>query len=246
MTRASDSLCATQPPRRAGGFAGRAAPRLPAVGFLHSYINPAHEKRVGELPGRELPGRELPGVAISLSHEVSPEMREYERLSTACANACVQPEGEARLHVLSGAVKYGTTVFEGICAYRNPTDGPRCSRRDSSLGALPEGLDHCRPLAQEAFLVVEVDAHPELARTGLDNGPQPGHAILHRACHREPLGQVVEEPELANQLPVQAVRLVVLIRMVTAPELEDGALELRWNMLAGDAEAAQVAPGRRE
>ena len=57
-----------------------------AIGFLHSYVNPAHEKRAGELLARE-----LPGVLISLSHEVSPEMREYERFSTACANAYVQP-----------------------------------------------------------------------------------------------------------------------------------------------------------
>lgn len=33
------------------------------------------------------------------------------------------PESEAKLHILTGAVKYGATVFEGICAYRNPSDG---------------------------------------------------------------------------------------------------------------------------
>ncbi len=57
-----------------------------AVGFLHSYINAAHEQRAGEI----LAGL-LPGVEISLSSEVSPEMREFERISTACANAYVQP-----------------------------------------------------------------------------------------------------------------------------------------------------------
>ena len=57
-----------------------------AVGFLHSYANPAHERRV-----RELLGAELPGVPVSLSSEVSPEMREYERFTTTCANAYVQP-----------------------------------------------------------------------------------------------------------------------------------------------------------
>ncbi|MBV9377553.1 MAG: hydantoinase/oxoprolinase family protein [Alphaproteobacteria bacterium] len=57
-----------------------------AIGFLHSFTNPAHERRAGEL----LADR-LPGVAITLSSDVSPEMREYERFSTACANAYVQP-----------------------------------------------------------------------------------------------------------------------------------------------------------
>jgi N-methylhydantoinase A len=57
-----------------------------AIGFLHSYVNPVHEQRTREL----LMGR-LRGVTMTLSCEVSPEMREYERLSTACANAYVQP-----------------------------------------------------------------------------------------------------------------------------------------------------------
>jgi len=57
-----------------------------AIGFLHSYVNAVHEIRAGEI----LAGL-LPDVEISLSSEVSPEMREFERLSTACANAYVQP-----------------------------------------------------------------------------------------------------------------------------------------------------------
>ena len=57
-----------------------------AVGFLHSYVNPSHEQRAGDILA-DL----LPDVEISLSSDVSPEMREYERISTACANAYVQP-----------------------------------------------------------------------------------------------------------------------------------------------------------
>ncbi|HTQ32980.1 MAG TPA: hydantoinase/oxoprolinase family protein [Stellaceae bacterium] len=57
-----------------------------AIGFLHSYVNPTHEERV-----REILLKHLGGVTMTLSSEVSPEMREYERLSTACANAYVQP-----------------------------------------------------------------------------------------------------------------------------------------------------------
>jgi N-methylhydantoinase A len=57
-----------------------------AVGFLHSFTNSSHERRVGEAIARR-----LPHVAVSLSSDVSPEMREYERFSTACANAYLQP-----------------------------------------------------------------------------------------------------------------------------------------------------------
>ncbi len=57
-----------------------------AIGFLHSYVNPVHEERA-----RELIGRVMPELSITLSCEVCPEMREYERWSTACANAYVKP-----------------------------------------------------------------------------------------------------------------------------------------------------------
>ena len=57
-----------------------------AVCLLHSYINPDHEKRVGEI----LQGT-LPTVPVSLSSEVAPEFREYFRASTTVINAAVRP-----------------------------------------------------------------------------------------------------------------------------------------------------------
>jgi N-methylhydantoinase A len=57
-----------------------------AVGFLHSFTNPMHERRAGDILARR-----LPEVPVTLSSDVSPEMREYERFSTACANAYLQP-----------------------------------------------------------------------------------------------------------------------------------------------------------
>jgi len=57
-----------------------------AVGFLHSFTNADHERRTGEAIVRR-----LPGMAVTLSSDVSPEMREYERFSTACANAYIAP-----------------------------------------------------------------------------------------------------------------------------------------------------------
>lgn len=57
-----------------------------AIAFLHAYANPAHEQRV-----RALLQEALPDVTISISSEVCPEIREYERTSTTVANAYVQP-----------------------------------------------------------------------------------------------------------------------------------------------------------
>jgi N-methylhydantoinase A len=66
-----------------------------AVGFLHSFTNAEHERRVGEAIARR-----FPDLAVSLSSDVSPEMREYERFSTACANAYLQPLIGNYLHKL--------------------------------------------------------------------------------------------------------------------------------------------------
>ena len=71
-----------------------------AVGLLHSYANPEHEQRVGALLAKA-----LPDVTVTLSCEVCPEIREYERLSTACANAYVQPRMARYLSALDEALK---------------------------------------------------------------------------------------------------------------------------------------------
>ena len=57
-----------------------------AVGLLHAYAHPRHEHAV-----REILEERLPGATICLSSEVCPEIREYERFSTTCANAYVRP-----------------------------------------------------------------------------------------------------------------------------------------------------------
>ena len=65
---------------------GAAGHESVAVGFLHSYVDGAHERLV-----RDVLAERLPHVAVSLSCEVSPQMREYERFNTTVANAYVKP-----------------------------------------------------------------------------------------------------------------------------------------------------------
>jgi N-methylhydantoinase A len=57
-----------------------------AICLMHSYANPAHELKL-----RDLLQSALPDLVISLSHEVSPEAREFDRLCTTIANAYIQP-----------------------------------------------------------------------------------------------------------------------------------------------------------
>ena len=71
-----------------------------AVGLLHSYVNPAHEHLV-----REVFAKKLPDVMISLSSEVSPQMREYERFNTVVANAYIKPLMKSYLGRLTGRLK---------------------------------------------------------------------------------------------------------------------------------------------
>jgi len=76
-----------------------------AIGFLHAYANPVHEQTVACVLS-DL----MPDIPITLSSEVCPEIREYERLSTATANAYVRPAIEGYLTRLeSGLQSMGLT-----------------------------------------------------------------------------------------------------------------------------------------
>ena len=63
-----------------------------AVLLLHSYRNPEHERRV-----KAIVQEEMPGAFVTASHELSQEYREFERVSTAVANAYVGPRVSAYL-----------------------------------------------------------------------------------------------------------------------------------------------------
>ncbi len=67
-----------------------------AICFLHSFVNPEHEQHAAD----EL-RKYLPDIYISLSSQVAPEIREYERFSTTVANAYVQPPIDTYLQQLA-------------------------------------------------------------------------------------------------------------------------------------------------
>ena len=71
-----------------------------AVCLLHSYAHPAHERQVGEAIRKA-----LPDITLSISSEVAPEFKEYERMSTASINAFVAPVMERYLRSLQASIE---------------------------------------------------------------------------------------------------------------------------------------------
>ncbi len=71
-----------------------------AVAFIHAYADGAHERAA-----RDAIAARCPDVPVSLSSEVSPKMREFERFSTTLANAYVKPVVDRYLGTLGGALK---------------------------------------------------------------------------------------------------------------------------------------------
>jgi N-methylhydantoinase A len=73
-----------------------------AVCFLHSYANAEHEKRAAEIVRSE-----MPGISISVSSEILPEYREFERFSTTALNAYVGPKVSQYLDLLASGLTDG-------------------------------------------------------------------------------------------------------------------------------------------
>ena len=63
-----------------------------AIGLIHAYLNDTHERMI-----RDVLAEKLPGVMVSISSEVSPQMREYERFNTTVANAYIKPQMKSYL-----------------------------------------------------------------------------------------------------------------------------------------------------
>lgn len=100
-----------------------------AVCLLFSYLNPAHERHIGELARSR-------SFWVSLSHEVAPEMREYERTSTTVVNAYVGPIMERYLRRLSEQIGlYGCRRLRVM-----QSDGGSLSAEEAGQKAVRTGL----------------------------------------------------------------------------------------------------------
>jgi len=98
-----------------------------AIGLIHSYLNPDHERTV-----RDVLLDRLPDLSVSISSEVSPQMREYERFNTVVANAYIKPLMASYLGRLEARLRsegVGCRIFlmhsgGGIISLRSAADFP--------------------------------------------------------------------------------------------------------------------------
>src|SRR5205085_5510961 len=67
-----------------------------AIVFLHAYANPKHEAQAARIVRKR-----FPTLAITTSHEVAAEIREFERASTAAANAYIKPLAHRYLELMA-------------------------------------------------------------------------------------------------------------------------------------------------
>lgn len=93
--------------RSVGRALAQAGVEAVAICFLHSYVNPEHERRVAQILREELPE----DCFICASYDVLPEMREYERTSTTVVNAYVGPVVRTYLEKLVQRLE--TAGFDG-------------------------------------------------------------------------------------------------------------------------------------
>jgi N-methylhydantoinase A/oxoprolinase/acetone carboxylase beta subunit/N-methylhydantoinase B/oxoprolinase/acetone carboxylase alpha subunit len=98
-----------------------------AISLLHAYANPVHEQRL-----RDLVFAARPALAVSISSEISPEIREYERTSTTVLNALLIPVVRNylnRLEARLGEDGFAPAVFlvqsnGGVCSLRRAAEQP--------------------------------------------------------------------------------------------------------------------------
>ena len=157
----------------------REAVEAVAVGFLHGFVNPAHEIRV-----REILAESLPDLPISLAAEVAPEMREWERFSTAAANAYVQPKMARYLRLLEAELREigmiapifmmlsggGLTTIETACRFpiRLVESGPAGGAIFAADLAAQAGLDRVLSFdmgGTTAKICLIDNAQPQTARS---------------------------------------------------------------------------------
>ena len=98
-----------------------------AIGLIHSYLNPDHERLVAQVVAEK-----MPNAMVSISCEVSPQMREYERFNTVVANAYIKPLMKSYLSRLEDRLKaegLNCNIFlmhsgGGIISLKNAADFP--------------------------------------------------------------------------------------------------------------------------
>src|SRR5919202_279418 len=139
-----------------------------AVCFLFSFVNPEHERRVAEIVREE-----FPEAFLSVSSEVLPQYREYERFSTVCLNAYIGPKVSRyvrRLEEELEAMQVRTglhlmTSASGVATAEGAVARPVNLLMSGPVAGVVGGI------LPEAFLGGEMRLRADLARRAFEQGP---------------------------------------------------------------------------
>ncbi|MBS0303944.1 MAG: hydantoinase/oxoprolinase family protein [Proteobacteria bacterium] len=145
--------------RRAVELFGREGVQAVAICFMNSFANPAHEQAAAELVKRQ-----LPGAYLSVSTDVLPSIRFYERVSTTALNAYVGPKLNHYLDQLVG--RLGRAGFQGLLLIMQSNGGvitPQLARDKAALtllsgpaGGPGAGLYYVRAHGQDKCITTDM------------------------------------------------------------------------------------------
>ena len=130
-----------------------------AISFLHSYVNPAHEKRAAQVVSET-----IPNAALSISHRVAPELREYDRTSTTVANAYVQPLAGRYLSRLRDGLRSSGLAAPlhimlsngGICSASTAAEFPVRLVESGPCGGALAAVHWCRRAERQEVLAFDM------------------------------------------------------------------------------------------
>lgn len=163
-----------------------------AVCFIHSWANPDHEARMGEILQSEFPGGYL-----SLSHEVLREYREYERTSTTVVNAYIGPKVRRYLEGLERLL--GSLGFRGRLLIMQSNGGvmspdrakrvPVAIMESGPVGGIIAAAEIGRTLGHESVIAFDMggttaktslvkDAVPDITQGYYIGGYASGHPVM--------------------------------------------------------------------
>ncbi|WP_256978037.1 hydantoinase/oxoprolinase family protein [Rhodococcus sp. 14-2470-1a] len=154
-----------------------------AVAFLHSYRNPTHEQRV-----KAIIAEEFPEVFVSLSSEVAPQYREYERFSTAALNAFIGPKTSKYIANLAGKAREAQvgedvhlmTSAGGLVTSRSASEIPVSLLTSGVIAGLLGGCAIGKASGYPSVITLDVGG------TSADVGVAPDGAAAHEAPARHP------------------------------------------------------------
>ncbi len=129
------------------------------ISFINSYVNDAHERRAGAI-AREI----FPDIPVSLSAQVLPEMYEYERALTTCANSYVRPRVAHYVHNLkaqleSAGMRANSNLLRsdaGLMSFEKAQESPVNLLMSGPAGGVAGALWVCQQSGFKNLLTVDV------------------------------------------------------------------------------------------